>query len=132
MMRYIFLIFIMFFCFSFFSCQKNYEKKIEGTWRFYYLSMQDTGISDLWTFYKNKTLIRVLYSSDTLRFDTAQWEITKPFLEPTFLKIEGLDYNHDGTFQIIKLNKELLILQRIKLSDGNSSGSFKYFEFKRQ
>ncbi len=116
----------------FFGCVKQAEKRIEGTWHFYYLEAGDTGLVQLWTFSEPDVLIRVIKNNDSLFYDTAKWEIDKDFLEPKFLKVSGLDNLFDGTYQILKLNKKYLFLQRTQLPGGASKGAFRRLEFAKE
>ncbi|HOU98591.1 MAG TPA: hypothetical protein PLP65_07070 [Bacteroidales bacterium] len=114
------------------SCKKHVENKLIGTWHYYYLSAADTGITQLWTFNNSSELIRVIHRQDSLFYDTATWKVDKQFAEPSLLEISGLDGYFDGTYQILKLNKKFLYLQRTSLFNGSSNGAFLRLEFAKE
>ncbi|NSW45727.1 MAG: hypothetical protein HPY79_07940 [Bacteroidales bacterium] len=124
--------FIIILAFLFLACKKQTEKKLIGTWHYYYLTASDTGITQLWTFNNPDQVIRVIYRFDSLFYDTGSWVIDKEFLEPTFITFKGLDSIYDGKYQILKLNKEFLFLQRSQLPNGSSNGAFLRLEFARE
>jgi len=124
---------LLFFSMLFtFSCKKQTINKIKGTWKYWYLSKQDSGKVQLWEFREPNLLFKTVYLPDTIEKDTGFWKIDKNFLEPTFLEITGLGAKQDGTYQILKLNKKFLFLQRYKLSTGSTVGAFFRLEFTRE
>lgn len=125
---FIFVLLIILFV----GCVKQAEKRIEGTWHFYYMEASDTGLVQLWTFSKPDILLRVIKNNDSLFYDTAKWEIDQDFLEPKFLKVSKLDNLFDGTYQILKLNKKYLFLQRTQLPGGGTNGAFRRLEFAKE
>jgi len=114
------------------SCKKQTEKKLIGTWHYYYLTSSDTGKIQLWTFNNPDQVIRVVYRYDSLFYDTGSWSVDKEFLEPRYVTFKGLDSIYDGKYQILKLNKKFLFLQRTQLLNGSSNGAFLRLEFARE
>lgn len=96
------------------------------------MSSADTGKTQLWTFNNSAELIRVIHRNDSLFYDTAAWEVEKKIDEPKYLTVKGLDGYFDGKYQILKLNKKFLFLQRTNLNDGNSNGAFLRLEFSKE
>lgn len=106
--------------------------KLDGRWRYWYLSKQDSGKIQYWEFREPNLLFQTLYYEDSVKIDTGYWKLEKDFLEPIYLEITNLSGKYDGTYQILKLNKKFLILQRYKLSSGSTGGSFFRLEFTRE
>ncbi|MCX7862172.1 MAG: hypothetical protein N2449_04195 [Bacteroidales bacterium] len=114
------------------QCKKQTANKLDGTWRYWYLSKQDSGKIQYWEFREPNLLYQTIYIHDSLYQDTANWVLEKDFLEPTYLDIKGLGSKYDGIYRILKLNKKFLILQRYKLSTGSTEGAFNRMEFTRE
>ncbi len=127
------IFFILFFAFfTVFSCKKITINKLNGTWRYWYLSKQDSGKIQFWEFREPNLLFKTVYTSDSIINDTGYWKIEKDFLEPTFLEITNLGAKQDGIYQILKLNKEFLFLQRYKLNTSSTEGAFSRLEFTKE
>ncbi|OFX36960.1 MAG: hypothetical protein A2X08_16880 [Bacteroidetes bacterium GWA2_32_17] len=110
-----------------FSCQKNKEEKITGKWQFVYLTNAGNTIQT-WSFNNDNSLIRSITTDSTIS-DTAKWDIqAKAFSRPD-LTITSLNYDFDGVYEVLTLNKKFLIIERIILTDGNTGGAFKRYEF---
>jgi hypothetical protein len=114
------------------SCKKQAMNKLNGTWHYYYMSINDTGKTQFWTFKEPDQLLRVIKQNDSVFYDTATWKVDKSFLSPTYLVIDGLEQDNNGTFLILKLNKNFLTLQRTKSKEGSTNGVFSRLEFKKE
>lgn len=129
------LVIILFAIFTsaiFTNCKKQAANKLEGTWRYWYLSKQDSGKLQYWEFREPNLLFQTLYYQDSVHKDTGYWKLEKDFLEPIYLEITNLSGKYDGTYRILKLNKKFLILHRYKLSTGATGGAFLRLEFTRE
>lgn len=114
---------------SLFSCSKSkQEKKITGTWDMVFLMANPDGKSIHWIFNDSGSLITSC-NYDSTQNDTATFTIDASFLDAYYLTISGLNAFRDGQYQILKLNKKYLILQRISGSNGASEGAFARLEF---
>lgn len=127
----IILTFILLLLLSF-SCKKQTISKLDGKWKYWYLSKQDSGKVQFWEFREPNILFKTVYTPDTIELDTGFWKVDKDFLEPTFLEITGLGSKQDGVYQIMKLNKSFLFLQRYKLNTGSTAGAFSRLEFTKE
>lgn len=128
MKQFIFLIVIVIISLIFFSCKKK-EVKIIGNWEYVYLKASDTINVQSWLFNEDKSLIRTVQQPDTIITDTANYSLDSRFLDSPNLLIKELNSSFDGTYEILTLNKEILIIQRILLADGSSAGAFMRAEF---
>lgn len=110
-----------------FSCQKKKEERITGKWQYVYLNNAGN-TTQTWSFNNDKSIIRTIIS-DTIVSDTAKWEIkAKAFSRPD-LTIFNLTDTVNGQYEVLTLNKKFLIIERIILSDGNTGGAFRRYEF---
>ncbi len=114
------------------GCKKMTNNKLTGRWHYYYLSINDTGKTQYWTFNDPDQLIRIISRYDTVMCDTGTWKIEKDFMSPTFIVVDGLDNNTNGTYQLLKLNKKFLTIQRTKSNAGATDGAFCLMEFKKE
>ncbi len=132
MIKKIVIIFLCFLVISQYSCKKQAINKLEGNWRHWRTTIQDSVVFEYWEFREPNMLFKTAYYQDTVKTDTGYWEITKEFLEPTFLDIKSFDGYYDGIYQILKLNKKYLFLQRTKLAGGSTKGAFLRLEFTKE
>ena len=116
----------------FFSNCKKKEEKIVGTWRYVYLKATDTINVQTWTFNEDNSVIQSIKSPDTLKLDTATYSIKSKIISYPDLKITGFNFDLDGTYEVLTLNKKFLIIQRVLLSNGSSGGAFLRSEFVKQ
>jgi hypothetical protein len=115
-------------CFSFFSCKKK-EDKIVAAWDYVYLMAADSNKVQTWIFDTEKSITRTIQKPDTTTVDTGTYSIDTRLLNSPNLLINGIHPDVDGTYEILTLNKKFLIIQRVLLSDGSSSGAFMRSEF---
>lgn len=109
------------------GCKKKKEEKINGNWEYVYLSNVGN-TKQIWTFNKDKSLIRTTYS-DSITSDTSNWQIETNTLSRPNLTISNLNNEFDGTYELLTLNKKFLIIERIILINGNTGGAFTRHEF---
>jgi len=123
------------------SCGKSSESKIVGTWN--KISVGPDKNSITWTFTADHHLfinrIRISLNNDTIgtEKDTATWSITIHTLRKNTLKINQTNTNKSsifpftsGEFEIRELNN-ILILQRVKLENGETDGAYAWHEFEK-
>ena len=124
--------FVILLLISLFICCNKKEEQIVGDWKYVFLSSIDTNKVQIWSFYEDKSLVKSL---DSLKPDTGTWSMEASRLKGGRRLVisnlsshnDGTDYN--GTYEVLTLNDKYLILQRLKLSDGNSGGAFLRVEF---
>jgi hypothetical protein len=122
-------LFLILTALTLFSCSKSrQEKKIAGTWDMVFLMANPTGQTIHWTFNDSGSLFTSC-NNDSTQNDTATFLIDASFMDAYYLTISGLNTFRDGQYQILKLNKKYLILQRISGPDGASAGAFSRLEF---
>ncbi len=126
------IIFLIALTIIFTNCKKQVASKLEGTWRYWFLSKQDSGKLQYWEFREPNLLFQTLYYQDSVFKDTGYWKLEKNFLEPIYMEITHLSGKYDGTYRILKLNKKFLILHRYKFSTGSTEGAFLRLEFTRE
>jgi len=110
-----------------FSCQKNKEEKITGKWQFVYLTNAGNTIQT-WSFNSDNSLIRSIITDSTIS-DTAKWDIQAKAFSRSDLIITSLNYDINGVYEVLTLNKKFLIIERIAFVDGNTDGTFSRLEF---
>lgn len=114
----------------FISCTKEKEQeKITGSWSKVFLRADEAGNTLIWTFDENNNLYSTKYSSDTTILDTASFVIDKDFPSTFYIDFTGLKEEEDGRYQVIKLNKTILVLERIAYPDGKKEGAYLWKEF---
>jgi len=123
------------------SCGKSAESKIIGTWN--KISVGPDKNIGTWTFTADHHLyinrIRITLNDDTLGIeqDTATWNINLHTLRKNTLKIDQTNTQNSnifpftaGEFEIRELN-DILVLQRVKLSNGETDGAYAWHEFEK-
>lgn len=112
------------------SCSKaREEEKLIGSWYKVYLMASETGKTSIWTFDEDHALYIKEYDADTMTTDTAQYTIDKKLPSTFFVDITGLKSGETGRYQVIKLNKKILVLERIAYDNGSVRGSYLWKEF---
>ncbi len=123
---------VLAFLTGFQSCKKQVINNIEGKWKYWHITSEDSITLDFWEFRKPNLIFRTIFYIDTVITDTGYWEVTKDFLEPTYIEFKSLRGIFDGTYQILKLNKKYMFLQRYKLPGGSTNGAFLRLEFTKE
>ncbi len=112
------------------SCSKaKEEEKIIGSWSKVFLRADEADQILIWTFDEGQALYTTKYETDTIKIDTAQFVIDKKFPSIFYIDITGLDLDENGRYQVIKLNKKILVIERIAYSNGSVPGSYLWREF---
>jgi len=115
------------------SCQKfSVEKNIIGSWKYVFLSKDDLHKEVIWNFEKNNELIIIDKTNpDSLIIDNAIYSLDVNYLGKT--KVSVYEYKTkywvEGTYQILKSSKNILVLERIVWPDGKTSGAHLRKEF---
>ena len=123
------------------SCGKSSESKIIGTWNKISVGPINN-TTNIWTFtadhhlYVTRTTV-IDSTSSSIQQDTATWSITIHTLRKNTLKINQVDtkknlgFPHvEGEFEIRELN-DILVLQRVKLGNGETNGAYFWHEFEK-
>lgn len=117
------------------SCStKREDEKLTGTWNVVFLTAGEQTKTVYWTFSDGNTLTTTDYRTDTTIIDTGSYFMTKEFPATFFVDITSLDYNSqgldlNGRWQIIKLNKKFLTLERVLMPSGSRPGAYLWKEF---
>ena len=138
---YFFLIFVFVGMVS--SCGKTAENKIVGAWNKVSVGPIDNVIKT-WTFtadhhlYVSYTDTSIKVDSLKVQQDTATWRITIHTLRKNTIKINQVDAKKSisfphvaGEFEIRELD-DILVLQRVKLENGETDGAYFWHEFEKK
>lgn len=131
-MKLFHLIIFLFIVIYLSSCSKaREEEKLIGSWSKVFLMKEelDSGKTFFWTFDEKQALYTTEYKMDTTVIDTAKFVIDKKFPTTFYIDITGLNYGQDGRYQVIKLNKKILVLERVAYPNGTVPGSYLWKEF---
>ena len=124
-----FVVFLPVFVLLIVSCSKSKEqKKIIGSWEYQFFQYYDDNRTITWVFADDGTMTQFFNSeikSDTV---VASYRIDANFGDAYYLTVDGIDENNDGKYQILKLNKKFLIIQRVEYK-GETKGVFSRKEF---
>lgn len=127
-MRNIFLLFVISLFLLTGCSEKRKQEKLIGSWDVVFLSAADTGKNVIWTFAEGGNLF-VTTRTDTFIVDSATYIMDSKFADAYYVTINGVNYWEDGKYRIDKLNKKILIMERVMLLDGQESGSYLHKEF---
>ncbi len=112
-----------------FSCSKSKEqKKIIGTWEYQYFTHYDDNRTITWVFADDNTLTQYFFVGNYADTIVATYSVDANFGDAYYVTINGIDTYNDGKFQVLKLNKKYLIMQRVELN-GKTEGVFERKEF---
>ena len=112
-----------------FSCSKSKEqKKIVGTWDYQFFTYYDDNRTITWVFADDNTLKQYLVQGNQSDTIVASYSVDANFGDAYYVTISGIDNRNDGKYQVLKLNKKFLIMQRVELN-GQTKGVFVRKEF---
>lgn len=123
------LIALMIFIFTICSCTKSKQEKIENSWRLIRVKIDSTvNWYESWKFENDMVYIlkenTITNSMDTLY--TAKYTVDAG-LSKTFVTFEECEHSlYNGIWEIIKLNKEILVML------NKPTGDFVYREFVKE
>jgi len=125
-------VFICLFLFS--SCSKKKEQeKLVGSWDMIFLLASEQNKKVVWTFKDDNSLTFTDYRTDSTYIFNSNYLLTKEFPSTFYIDITGIESGQDinGRYQIIKLNKKILTIERVLLSSGTKPGAYLWKEFVR-
>ncbi len=124
-----FIVFLPIIALLIVSCSKKRDqKKIIGSWEYQYFQHHEDNRAITWVFADDQTLTQ--YHIEDTNADTivATYAIEKKFGDAHYVIIKGIDTDNDGKYQILKLNKKYLIMERVE-QNGHTQGVFVRKEF---
>ncbi len=111
------------------SCSKSKEqKKIIGVWEYQYFTHYDDNRTITWTFADDQTITQYSVVDNYADTVVATYSVDANLGDAYYVTIKGIDTDNDGKYQILKLNKKFLIMQRVE-QDGQTGGAFIRKEF---
>lgn len=110
-----------------FSCSKSKEKKIIGSWEQQYFVKYDDDRLTVWTFADDQTVTEDFFYGSNIDTTIVGTYTINVNLGTCYLTVEGFGLD-DGKYQILKLNKKFLIMQRVEFN-GSINGAFSRKEF---
>jgi len=112
-----------------FSCSKSTEQKnFVGTWDYQYFTHYDDNRTITWVFSDDNTLTQYFVQGNYADTIVATYSVDANFGDAYYITVSGIDVYNDGKYQVLKLNKKFLIIQRVE-SDGKTAGVFVRKEF---
>lgn len=120
-----------------FSCSKSGEqKKIIGTWEYQFFTHYDDNRTITWVFADDNTLTQYCTSDSYADTIVASYSVDANFADAYYVTISDFEvrnecgeyHNDNGKYQVLKLNKKFLIMQRVELN-GKTEGVFACKEF---
>lgn len=117
--------------FSFVSCKKMKENRLEGTWKFVSYSSADQNIDKTWTFSNNGDFTQTVVNNLT----TTTTSVTGTYVVKvggfkTFLDIFDVDLYTDGKYRVVKLSGKTL--KTIQTSDGDGVSQYVRKDFTKE
>ena len=125
----IYLIPILFLCFTVCGCKKSKEKKITGTWEVINVMTQTPDFVEYWKFESDGTVARYrLPTGGSLtEEDKGTWKIQqkidKAFVTFEFSGMASQQDDYNNPWRIHKLSKKVMIL--ILIDEGQNTKEFK-------
>lgn len=115
-----------------FSCTKSsQEKKIIGSWEYLFFSKNDSNTSITWTFNDDHTMTQFYFNDSYKDTTVANFSLDGNFPQAYYLTITGVDMYNDGKYQILRLTKKFLIIERVEYN-GRTQGIYERKEFIKQ
>jgi hypothetical protein len=112
------------------SCRKAKEEKLVGNWEYQWFSRNDSNDVITWTFTaanKLQIIEDTYVKNDTV---VGYYFLEKKKWGPYFVRIYNSNTVYNGTYRLIDLNEEMLIIQKVFESDG--SYAYIRYEFIRK
>ena len=114
------------------SCSKSKEqKKIIGSWEYQYFQHYDDNRTITWVFADDQTVTQYYVAGNYADTAVATYSVDANFGDAYYVTIKGIDIYNDGKYQVMKLNKKFLIMERVELN-GQTKGVFSRKEFVKQ
>lgn len=127
------IIITLVFSILFMSCgKKKKEERLKGSWQETFLSAADAGKDVVWIFSDDGTLSLTSKVADSTIIKTARYMLDPKTFRSSDLFIYDLGGDIDGTYQIIKNNSKVLIIQRTNLADGDEAAAYLFKEFSKK
>ncbi|PKP23027.1 MAG: hypothetical protein CVU05_01230 [Bacteroidetes bacterium HGW-Bacteroidetes-21] len=129
MMKNAIIIFSCIAIFSYSCSEKRKQEKLIGSWDVVFLTAAESGSDVTWTFAEGGSLFVTSRGTDTTIVDSASYFMDSKFLDAYYVTISDLNYWEDGKYMIQKMNRKILIMERVMMPDGQTSGSYLHKEF---
>ena len=114
------------------SCSEaSLENDLVGSWKQISVGHIPEGTEITWTFSANHFLYQTKKTENSIKIDTAFWQVQINYVSKNSLVIENLNENIDGKHLIHSLDTYLK-LQRVEFTNGHTDGSFIWSEFEKK
>lgn len=116
------------------SCsKKNEEEKLAGSWEMVFLLASEQGQDVVWTFHEDYSLSITETLTDTAYVHSGSYVVNKDFPGTFYVDLSGLGIimgqELNGRYQIIRLTKTILVIQRVSMVSGKEEGAYLWKEF---